>query len=92
MQSFLGMIADLSKFISQLSEQTHQLRELVKKNSNWDFTVTHGKQFEKLRSVLMRTFLWNFSSQSNQQKLFVSHPNLELVQLLNKNMRTIGIL
>ena len=44
MQSFLGMIADLSKFISQLSEQTHQLRELVKKNSNWDFTVTHAME------------------------------------------------
>ena len=34
LQRFLGMIAYLGKFIPQLSEQTHQLRELVKKNSN----------------------------------------------------------
>ena len=40
LQRFLGMIAYLGKFIPQLSEQTHQLRELVKKNSIWVFTVT----------------------------------------------------
>lgn len=37
-QDFLSMIAYISKFIPQLSEQTHhQLRELVRKNSIWDF-------------------------------------------------------
>ena len=40
LQRFLGMVAYLGKFIPQLSEQTHQLRELVKKNSIWVFTVT----------------------------------------------------
>ena len=43
LQYFLGIIAYLSKFIPPLSEQTHQLRELIKK----DFTVTHINQFDK---------------------------------------------
>ena len=43
LQHFLGMIAYLSKFIPQLYEETHQLRELVKK----DYIVTHMNQFDK---------------------------------------------
>ena len=43
LQHFLGMIAYLSKFIPQLSEETHQLRELVKK----DYIGTHMNQFDK---------------------------------------------
>ena len=49
LQQFLGMVAYLSKFILQLSEQTYLLGELVKKNSIWGFTVTHRNQFDKLR-------------------------------------------
>ena len=49
---FLGMIVYLSKFIPQLPEQAHQLRELVNKNSIWDFTVTHRNQFYKMRSMV----------------------------------------
>ena len=45
LQRFLGMIAYLSKSIPQL-------RELVKKNSIWDFTLTHRSQFVKLASIL----------------------------------------
>ena len=52
LQYFLGMIAYLSNFIPQLSEQTHQLRELVKSNSIWNFTITHRKQFDTLRSMV----------------------------------------
>ena len=52
LQRFLGMIAYLSKFIPQLSEETHLLRELIKKGSIWDFTLTHRNQFDKLRSMV----------------------------------------
>ena len=52
LQRFLGMIAYLGKFIPQLSEQTQKLRELVKKKSVWDFTVTHRNEFDKLRSMV----------------------------------------
>ena len=52
LQLFLGMIAYLSKFIPQLSEETHLLRELLKKDSIGDFTLTHRNQFDKLRSMV----------------------------------------
>ena len=50
LQRFLGIIA--CKFIPQVSEQTHHLRELVKKKSIWDFTLTHRNRFDKLRSMI----------------------------------------
>ena len=46
------IVAYFSKFILQLSEQTHQLRELLKKDSLCGFTVTHRNQFDKLRSIV----------------------------------------
>ena len=60
LQRFLGMIAYFKKFIPQLSEQTHQLTELVRKNSIWDFTVTHRNQFDKLRSMVSENITLKF--------------------------------
>ena len=50
------MIAYLGKYIPQLSEQTHQLREIVKKN----FTVNHRNQFDKLRSMVSENIFLKF--------------------------------
>ena len=60
LQRFLGMIAYLSKFIPQLSEKTHLLRELLKKDSIWDFTLTHRDQFDKLRSMVSENISLKF--------------------------------
>ena len=60
LQCFSGMIAYLSKFIPQLSKQTHQLRELVKKDSIWDFTVTHRNQFDQVRSMVSENISLKF--------------------------------
>ena len=60
LQRFLGMIAYLSKFIPQLSEETHLLRELLKKDSIWDFTLTHRNQFDKLRSMVSENISLKF--------------------------------
>ena len=45
------MVAYLSKFIPQLSEQTHKLRKPIK-NSTWDSNVTDRNQLDKLRSMV----------------------------------------
>ena len=60
LQRFLGMIAYLSKFIPQLSEETHLLRELHKKDSIWDFTLTHRNQFDKLKSMVSENISLTF--------------------------------
>ena len=41
--------------------------------------------------MISERFLWDSSTQSYQQNLRVTHPNPELVQLSNKNMKKIGI-
>ena len=60
LQRFLGMIAYLSKFIPQLSEETHFLRELLKKDSLWHFTLTHRNQFDKPRSMVSENISLKF--------------------------------
>ena len=60
LQRFLGRIGYLSKFIPQVSEKTYQLRELLKRNSIWDFTVTHRYQFDKLKSMVSENISLKF--------------------------------
>ena len=60
LQRFLGMIAYLGKLIPQLSEEIHLLRELLKKDSIWDVTLTHGNQFAKLRSMASENITLKF--------------------------------
>ena len=91
LQRFLGMIAYLGKFIPQLSEQTQQLRELAKQKPIWDFTVTLRNQSDKLRSMVSESISLKFLDPKLPKKLRVVHSNSELVQLSNKNTRTIGI-
>ena len=69
MQCFLGMIAYLSKFIPQLSEEIHLLRELLKKDSIWDFTLTHRNQFDKLRSMVSENISLIFFDQKLPTKI-----------------------
>ena len=59
-QCSLGMISYLSKFIPQLSEQTHQLNEQVKESCTWDFTVNQRNQFDKLKSMVSENISLKF--------------------------------
>ena len=59
-QCSLGMTAHLSKFIPQLSEQTHQLSEQVKENCIWDFIVNQRNQFDKLKSMVSENISLKF--------------------------------
>ncbi|RUS85701.1 hypothetical protein EGW08_006577 [Elysia chlorotica] len=49
LQSFLGMIQYLSPFIPRLSEKTTALRELLKKDSVWDWTSSHENIYQKMK-------------------------------------------
>ena len=49
---FLGMIQYLGKFISNLSEKTSLLRELISKDSVWKWIEEHTKQFRELQNVV----------------------------------------
>ena len=49
LKSFLGAIQYLSKYIENLSAQTDILRQLLKKDNDWNWTTEHTKAFENLK-------------------------------------------
>lgn len=52
LQRFLGMVTYLAKFIPNLSEITQPLRELCKKNVEWQWEKEHQLSFERLKESL----------------------------------------
>ena len=52
LNSFLGAIQFLSKYINNLSAQTDSLRQLLKKDTEWIWTEEHTKAFENLKQEI----------------------------------------
>ena len=52
LQSFLGMVQYLSPFVPNLSERTTAFRELLKKDSTWQWTESHEKRYQKLKNEI----------------------------------------
>ena len=52
LRSFLGMINYLAKFINNLSDETKQLRELEKKEADWNWNKDHQNCFERLKNLI----------------------------------------
>ena len=52
LQTFLGMVAYLGKFIPHLSDASAPLRSLIVKNSIWDFTESHKLAFQNIKKLL----------------------------------------
>lgn len=55
LQRFLGLITYLGKFVSNLSEQTTILRNLLKSKTAWVWTNNEQRSFEKLKELLSST-------------------------------------
>lgn len=53
LQTFLGVINYMSEFISNLSELTAPLRELLKKNTIFKWTDTHTQAFSKIKQAIL---------------------------------------
>ena len=51
-KSFLGAIQYLSKYIENLSAQTDILRQLLKKDSEWNWTTEHTKTSKNLKQKI----------------------------------------
>nr|XP_022907595.1 uncharacterized protein K02A2.6-like [Onthophagus taurus] len=47
------MVTYVSKFIPNLSQTTHNLRQLLKKNIIWYWTRVHDEEFNKLKNLLV---------------------------------------
>ena len=54
LKSFLGIIQYLSKYVENFSAQTDILRQLLKKDNNWNWTTEHTKAFENLKQKITK--------------------------------------
>ena len=52
LQQFLGIATYMSPFIPHLSQHTADLRELTKKNSDFEWTASHQKAFQKVKDLI----------------------------------------
>lgn len=55
LQTFLGVINYLRPFISNLSERTAPLRELLKKNSIFLWTALHDKVVKEIKDLILKS-------------------------------------
>ncbi|KFM57554.1 Transposon Ty3-I Gag-Pol polyprotein, partial [Stegodyphus mimosarum] len=53
LETFLGMITYVSRFIPNVSELTSCLRDLLKKHVVWNWNAVHEKTFRKLKNILV---------------------------------------
>ena len=62
-QSFLGMVNNLGQFIRDMSQLTHNMRLLLKKNALFQWTESHEANFQKLKkSISSDTCLMYFDT------------------------------
>ena len=52
LKSSLGAIQYLSKYIENISTQTDILRQLQKKDNDWNGTTEHTKAFENIKQII----------------------------------------
>lgn len=61
LQSFLGMVNCLRSFLPKLSEVTSPLRNLLKKDVDWLWTMGHENSFQKIKEMICNiTLLTSF--------------------------------
>ena len=69
LQRFLGMAAYFSKFIPNLSNKTIELRELILKETVWDFSEIHERKFDELKSTISNCALLKFFDPKSQTEI-----------------------
>ena len=68
---FLGMLNFLREFIPNMAEKTAQLRQLLKKSSEWIWSQEHKKGFEELKHILAEDALLRYFNPNKQITLQV---------------------
>ena len=55
LRSFLGMVNYLAKFIKNLSDKARILRELEKKDIDWNWSKEHDEAYQELKHMIANT-------------------------------------
>ena len=92
LQSFLGMIQYLARFIPKLSDQTDALRNLLKKDAEFKWTASHTEAFQALKDSITESVTLNYFNPTLDTKIQVdaSHKALgaALIQIDPKQPNT----
>lgn len=60
METFLGMLAYVSKYIPNVSHESSHLRNLIKKDVPWLWTETAEKSYKKVKEILIKNPVLQF--------------------------------
>ena len=52
LQQFLGMVQYLAPFIPKLADHTEALRALLRKDSDWQWTLSHQQTFDSVKTLI----------------------------------------
>mgnify|MGYP000256478090 CR=1 FL=1 len=55
LKQFLGMISYLSKFLPNISKLTDSLRQLEKKDCEWNWSERREKDFQTIKSLIIKS-------------------------------------
>lgn len=60
LQSFIGLLQYMSPFIPHLASKTQLLRQLLKKETPWEWTAEHEKAFSEVKQSIRKDMLLRF--------------------------------
>ena len=71
LQQFLGIATYMSPFIPHLSQHTADLRELIKKGSDFEWTASHDASFQKVKDLICQEVTLSYFDPSKEVTLQV---------------------
>lgn len=82
---FLGMVTYISKFVQNLSNKTANLRELLKKDNQWQWLQQHQNEFDNIKLLLTTTPILKYYDESKDVVLSVDSSKDGLGAVLLQN-------
>ena len=84
LRSFLGMATYCSKFIKNFSDLTHPLRELIKKNTPFQWKTEHEHAFDEVKSALTSSTVMSYFDNSKRTELVTDASPFGLSAILSQ--------
>lgn len=90
LHTFLGLITYVGKFVKNLSEKTHPLRELIKKDVAFVWTAEHSKIFSELKDMISMDTILSFYDPQKELTLSVDCSKHSMGATLMQNGKPIA--
>ena len=90
LQEFLGMVTYMSPFIPDLSENTADLRALLKTDVDYMWTSLHDKAFNRVKSLICKETTLTYFDQEKETTIHVDASGRGLGAVLTQNGKPIA--